>query len=262
MISLAARRLASQQLVGAGARTPLQALARLGAVQAQDYSLAKWALALRAPGSTDAEIEQACADGAIVRTHLLRPTWHFVAPADVRWLLALTSLRVHRINARIYRQLELDGAVFRRSDVALINALRGGRSLERDALRDVLRRARIRIDEGLRMSYVLMRAELDGVICSGPRRGKQFTYALLDERVPQTRPLDRPDAIVELSRRFFSSRGPATAHDFAKWSGLTVADARLGVEGAGRALESQEIDGKTYWSPRLTPPSCAPWAAR
>ena len=232
----------------------------LGVVQAQDYSLAKWALGMRTPDATDDDVERAFADGAILRTHVLRPTWHFVAPADIRWLLRLTAPRVQRINAGRYRRLEFEPSLLRRSDALLARALRGRRFRDRAELRALFEKAGIRTDGVARLSHLLMHAELEGVVCSGPRRGKQFTYALLDERVPAAKPIDRRDALVELTRRFYLSRGPATTHDFAKWSGLTLADARLGLEGARRGLQAEVIHGRTYWSSTEAVPSRAPSA--
>jgi hypothetical protein len=218
----------------------------LAAVQAQDYAGAKWALGMRMPGSTDADVERAFAEGTILRTHVLRPTWHFVTPNDIRWLLALTAPRVQAANARIYRRYGLETSAFRRSHAALKQALQGGRHRTRDELRPILERRRIPTSE-IRMAYLLMWAELEGLICSGPRRGKQFTYALLDERAPATKSLTRDEALAELARRFFISRGPATVHDFAKWAGLTVADGRQSVEAVGRELDREIAGGKTYW---------------
>ena len=148
---------------------------------------------------TDADVEQAFAEGSILRTHLLRPTWHFVTPGDIRWVLALTAPRVNAANAYYYRKLELDQTTFRRSHAALVRALQGGQQLTREQLRGVLRQAGIAAEGSLRMGYIMMRAELDGIVCSGARRGKQFTYALLDERVPQTKTLGRDEALAELA---------------------------------------------------------------
>jgi len=150
-------------------------VARLGAVQAQDYSGAKWALGLRLHGATDDAVERAFTKGAVLRTHLLRPTWHFVAPTDIRWLLALTAPHVQAANAYMYRKLGLDTATFRRSNAALTKALQGGRQLTRDELRVVLEKSGIQTDGEARMGYLMMFAELDGLVCSGPRRAKQFT---------------------------------------------------------------------------------------
>jgi hypothetical protein len=173
-----------------------------------------------------------------------------VTPADIRWMLALTAPRVHAINGTMYRKLELDSAIFKRCNAVLIKTLSGGQHPTRDELRDVLQSAGIDSQDNYRMSYLVMQAELDGIICSGPRRGKQFTYALLDERAPEMRVLERNEALAELANRYFLSRGPATVHDFAKWSGLTLADARLGLEAVQAQLQNEEIDGRTYWFPR------------
>jgi Winged helix DNA-binding domain len=220
----------------------------LCAVQAQDFAAAKWALGLRMQNSTDEIIEQAFTDGAILRTHILRPTWHFVLPADIRWMLALTAPRVIAASAYYYRTPGLDETVFSHSNAVLAKALQGGKQLTRPELVSVLQRAGIVTDDLQRFTYIMMRAELDGIICSGGRRGKQFTYALLDERAPQARTLDRDQALAELARRYFASHGPATLQDFVWWSGLTVADARAGLEMVASQLSHEVIDGQTYWS--------------
>ncbi|HEY7818128.1 MAG TPA: winged helix DNA-binding domain-containing protein, partial [Vicinamibacteria bacterium] len=151
---------------------------------------------------------------------------------------------VHAANGYYYRTLELDPKTRRRSRKVLERALRGGRSLTRAELAVVLRRARIATD-GLRLTHLLADAELEGVVVSGPRRGKQFTYALLEERVPPAPKLTRDEALAELARRYFTSHGPATLRDYAWWSGLTVREAREGIDLA--ALEKEEVDGRTHW---------------
>ena len=219
----------------------------LCAVQAQDYAAAKWALGLRMQNATEEIIEQAFTSGAILRTHVMRPTWHFVSPSDIRWLLALTTPRVNTANNLWYRRLELDDTLFMHSNAVLAKALQGGKQLTRSELVSVLQDARIVSDNLLRFTYIIMRAELDGIICSGARQGKQFTYALLDERVPQARILDHDEALAELTMRYFTSRGPATLQDFVWWSGLTVADARTGLDMVTPKLMYEVIDGQTYW---------------
>jgi hypothetical protein len=175
----------------------------------------------------------------------MRPTWHFVAPADLRWLLALTAPRVHAANAYYYRKLEVDDATCVRAVAAIARALDGGNHLTRDELAASLRAAGVSA-AGPRLAYVMMRAELDAVICSGPRRGKQHTYALVDERVPPAPARTRDEGLAELARRYVTGHGPAQVGDLAWWSGLTVADARRGLELAG--LPSRDVDGKTYWT--------------
>jgi len=218
----------------------------LCAVQAQDYAGAKWAVGQRMPAATDAAVETACAEGTILRTHVMRPTWHFVAPADIRWMLKLTAPRVNAAMASYYRKFELDQAVFSRSHKILARAMRGGRHLTRDALRCAVQRSGI-VTEGLRFLFILIRAELDGVICSGGRSGKHITYALLDERVPPTKDLTRDDALAEITRRYFVSHGPATVQDFVWWSGLTTTDAKAGLDMVRRHVVQETIDGRTYW---------------
>jgi hypothetical protein len=250
---IAHQRLHNQHITGTPFERPEDVVQWLSAVQAQDYAGAKWALGLRTHGAVDEDIEQAFTDGSILRTHLLRPTWHFVTPADIRWMLALTAPRVHALNASMYRKLELDSAIFMRSHAALAKALQGGKQLTRDELRGVLNQAGIATDGELRMGYIMMHAELDGVVCSGARRGKQFTYTLLDERAPHAKPLERDAALAELARRYFLSRGPATVRDFAKWSGLTITDARSGLEVVKAQLDNEVADGQSYWFTTTTP---------
>lgn len=240
-------RLRNQRLIGTPLATPADVVGWLGAVQAQEYGDAKWALALRARRTSDDEIERAFAAGTILRTHVLRPTWHFVTPDDIRWMIALTGHRVSRALASYQRRLGLDAAVFRKSETVIARALRGGVQLTRQELKLALQRARINADGVQRLAFITIQAEVDAVICSGGRRGNQFTYALLDERVPESRSLSREAALAELTRRYFGSHGPAQLHDFTWWSGLTVADARAGLEMAAQDLTSERIDGRTYW---------------
>ena len=223
---------------------PAKLVAWFGAVQAQEYGPAKWGLALRS-AATDAAIERAIDGGRIIRTHILRPTWHFVASADIHWMLELTAPQVHRRMSTYDRQLGLDPGVMTRA-TAVIERLLGDRGhLTRRELGVEL--ARAGLPSGTReLAHMAMHAELDGVICSGPRRGKQSTYALLAERAPAVRRMERDEALVELTRRYLRSHGPATVRDFVWWSGLTTADARRGLE-ISRARH-RAIDGLTYWT--------------
>jgi hypothetical protein len=254
-IDIARVRLYNQRLAGNALETPADVVAWLGAVQSQEYLQAKWALGLRLQNATDDLIEQAFTNGDILRTHVMRPTWHFVAPDDIRWLLTLTAPRVNIVNGYRYRQLELDEALFPRSNDIITKALQGGQQLTRVELAAVLERAGINA-EGQRLAYIVMRAELDGVICSGPRRGRQLTYMLLDERVPPGRMLERDEALVELTTRFFTRHGPALVRDFTWWSGLTMADAKAAFNMADGQLAQTEMDGRTYWhAAELTAPA-------
>jgi hypothetical protein len=240
-----ARRMHAQRLIGEPFASPVDAVRWLGAVQSQDYAGAKWALGQRSRGATEAELDRLFDDGAILRTHVMRPTWHFVLPGDIRWLLDLTAPRVRSGLATRLRELRLDEAVIARAGAAFAAALAGGRHRTRAELGEALRAAGISPD-GQRLPHLLMRAELDALIVSGPRHGKQFTYALLEERVPKANVRDRDEAVGELARRYFQSHGPAQVQDFSWWSGLTLADSRNGIARAGPALHHQTIDGKDY----------------
>lgn len=251
---IARQRLLTQRIAGASLQTPGEVVQWLGAVQAQDYLAAKWALGLRSPGTSDNDVEQAVAEGTILRTHVMRPTWHFVAPADIRWMLALTAPRVNAALAYQNRKLGLDDAVFGRSNAALEAALQGGKQLTRLELVAALKQAGI-ITASLGFLHLLMRAELDGLICSGAQRGKQSTYALLAERAPQARTLAHDEALAELTRRYFTGHGPATVQDFVWWSGLTTAHARAGIEMVRSELLSDVIENQTYWFAQQAPPS-------
>jgi Winged helix DNA-binding domain len=243
---IAARRLQAQRLTGAPFTSPLDAIRSLTAVQSQDYTGAKWALGQRSRATTDAELDRLFDAGAILRTHVLRPTWHFVLPEDIGWLLALTGPRVRAGLVPRNRELEIDDYVAARAGELFTEALADGRHLTRPELGEVLKAAGV-MPEGQRLPHLLLRAELDAVIVSGPRRGKQFTYAPLKERVPKARVLDRDEAVAELTLRYFRSHGPAQVQDFVWWSGLRIADARAGIAIAGDALGHRTVDGKDYW---------------
>ena len=247
-LEIANARLLNQQIADPVLELPQQVVSWLGAMQAQEYAMAKWAIGLRLPRLHDGAVEQAFNQGDVLRTHVLRPTWHFVAPADIRWLLALTGPRVHQANAYSYRTHELDGALLARASDVLMRSLEGGRQLMRSELRQELARAGIAA-EGSRLAHMLMHAELHALICSGPRRGKQFTYALLDERVPSAPAFDREQALAELARRYVSSRGPVALPDFIWWSGLPARDARAALATLGPEIQREQIDGREYLFP-------------
>lgn len=221
-------------------------VAYFGAIQGQEYGPSKWGLGLRLPGTNDAEIERDFSEGRILRTHLLRPTWHLVAAGDIRWLLKLTGPRVEAINQFTYRKMELTPSDFKYSHETLGKLLEGGNQLTRDAISAEFKKHKIEAS-GVRLVCLMMQAELDGIICSGARQGKQFTYALLEERVAKTPDKTREEALFELTRRYFTSRGPATVKDFSAWSGLTVSDGRAGIEMACNAFDEVTVGNETYY---------------
>jgi winged helix DNA-binding protein len=245
-VDVAQLRLQNQRITRPFQRGVEHLVAWFGAVQAQEYGPAKWGLALRLQReTTDAAIERAIDQGCILRTHILRPTWHFVTPADIRWMLELTGPRIQRIMAGYDRRLGLDASVTTRATGVIERVLGEHRYLTRRELGAHLHRAGLP-SRSMELAHIAMYAELEGVICSGPRRGKQSTYALLSDRAPDARRLQRDEALAELTRRYFRSHGPATIRDFVWWSGLTTTDAKRGLE-MNRARR-REMDGLIYWT--------------
>jgi hypothetical protein len=244
-LEIAHRRLYGQHLSGRPLPDPAAVVAHFGAMQAQEYALAKWSVAQRS-GLDAAAVQAALDDGTILRTHALRPTWHFIAAADIRWIQALTGPRVHAGNSSMYRQVGADEQTCARTTAVMVEALLGGNTLTRVELAAALAKAGYEAS-GVRLAYLVMRAELDGLIASGPMRGKQHTYSLISERAPTAVVLEPDAALAELTRRYFTSHGPATVKDFAWWSSLTIAQIRRGLELVGSALSSVAVGGRLYW---------------
>jgi hypothetical protein len=245
-LAIARHRLANQSIDPVGLARPAAVVKQLGAVQAQDYLASLWAVGLRLPTAVEADIEQAIADREIVRTWPMRGTLHFVAPEDVRWMLALLTPRIISRAARRRQQLELDEATLARSLALFGSALQGGGCLSRPEMMAVLERGGI-ATSGQRGYYILWWTAQNGLICFGPRRGKQDTFVLLDEWLPQAKTLSREEALVEVARRYFSGHGPATLQDFMWWSGLAAAEAKAGLKMAESGLVREMVAGQSFW---------------
>jgi len=245
-LDIAHHRLLSQRIAQTTFEEASQVVSWFGAVQAQDYLGALWAVGLRMSKATEADVEQAVADRTIVRTWPLRGTIHFVAAEDVRWMLQLAAPHAVARSARRLRELDLDDATFGRAERLLVDALQGGKRLSRSAMYAVLETAGIST-AGQRGIHILWRLAQDGVICYAAREGKQQTFALLEEWAPKAKTLEHDKALAELARRYFASHGPATLQDFAWWSGLTASEARVGLEMIKPELARAVIDGRTYW---------------
>jgi len=269
-VDILAVRMRSQGIADARFADAESLLAWMGCVQAQDFGQAKWAVGMRCGGAldrgasaggamTEAEIDTAFNEGRMLRTHVLRPTWHFVLPADIGWMVRLTGPRVKNFCRPYHRQLGIDTAMLKRSKKIMIRAMEGGASLTRMELAALLRAAKMDTSD-MRMNFLLMDAELDGLICSGPRKGKQFTYALLEERALGQVDLDGDAALAELTRRYFRSRGPATEADLAWWAGMTLGQARRGLEMVGKELERIRIGEVEYWWDGAA--GAEPWGAK
>ncbi|HMI57207.1 MAG TPA: winged helix DNA-binding domain-containing protein, partial [Gemmatimonadaceae bacterium] len=242
-------RLFNQQIVQSSRTSAAEVVARLGAIQAQDYRGALWSIGLRYPGSSISDVERAIADREIVRTWPMRRTLHFVAASDVRWMLQLLAPRMVRGSVGRMRQLGLDEPDFRRSTKALEKALRDGKAHTRDELYAVLERAKITTG-AQRGTHILTRLSQDGLLCFASHRGSQPTFALLDEWVPDSRALTRDEALAELTLRYFRGHGPAGVRDLVWWAGITLGQARAGVAMVASALEEMKIGDTTQFVAR------------
>ena len=244
-VKVAQLRLESQLLARQRFAKPADVVRWFGAIQAQDYLGALWALGLRTREATEATIQAALDDGSVLRTHVFRGTWQYVVPGDARWMLELVGKRVIAASASRFRELGLDAKTLERSCELFADALAGDKALTRTELAAVLTRRRI--ESRGRLMHVLGYAELRGVLCSGARRGKQSTYALLSERAKKAPSFARERALAELTERYFRSRGPATERDFAWWTGLPLGDVRAAIEHAGRKLRAETLGGQRYY---------------
>jgi len=239
-------RLVSQQITGSRFSKPGEVVQWMGSVQAQDYPAALWGVGLRTPAATRDSIERAIAKKQIVRTWPMRGTLHFVAPNDVRWMLRYLTPRIVSRASMRFRQLHLDEATFARSRTILAKILRGGKQLARDSIYALLERNRVSC-RGQRGIHILWKLSQEGLVCFGPREGKQPTFVLLDEWVPSAKIPPRDVALATLAKRYFTSHGPATLKDFAWWSGLAAADARSALEEVKGTFASEDIAGQTCW---------------
>lgn len=243
---IAAARLASLQVVCSKSRTPTEVVATLGAVQAQDYAGSLWAVGLRAPGATEADVERAVDERAIVRTWPMRGTLHFVAAPDVRWMLSLLVARFVRGDSSYSRQLGLDDRAFAKARRVVTRALEQEERLSRPELYARLDKGGI-ASAGQCGIYILCRLAMEGLVCCAGRIGRQTAFALLDRWVPDSRTLSREEAQAEIARRFFRGHGPATLRDFAWWTGMNLGDARSALSLVAGDLERHEIDGVEHW---------------
>ena len=249
-------RAAANGLAGPPCATPAEVAGRLLAVQSQDVQPSAWSIAQRLDGATEQVVERSRASGELVRTHVLRPTWHDVRAEDLRWLLALTGPRVLALMTSVRRELALDDDVLRTAR-RVVEEVLPGRHLTRPQITAALAAAGLALDARA-AGHALMALELQGVVCSGARAGRAQTYALLDERVAPAAPLGHEEAVALLVRRFLTGHGPATVADLAWWSGLLVRDLRASLSDLGPAVRRDEVVGLELWSAVDAPPAADP----
>lgn len=233
---------------------PAELVSRMGAVQAQEFVMARWALGLRIKGINDVDVLSDFNNGKIIRTHILRPTWHWVAPQDLKWMLKLSGPRVQAFNAFMYRKMGLDNKKLNKCANIITKLLEEKQYRTRTDIKNELAKHKLTGDT-VWLSCAVMYAELEALICSGPRAGKQFTYALVDERIKKHDEFEGDDALYELTKRYFTMRGPATVHDYAWWSGLTIAQCKKGISMLTAEFKQTDIDGTNYIYPKTVVPN-------
>jgi hypothetical protein len=239
-------RLFNQQLSGSAFTIPKELVSWMGAFQAQDYAMSKWAIGIRLRGSIISTVDDAFNRGDILRTHLMRPTWHIVSAENIRWMMELTAPAIRSSMKSRLKELELSEAVLSKCYSILVKLLTGGTHLTREEIMAEMAKEKIATNEN-RSSHILMSAELESLICSGASKDGKYTYALLDERVPLKQSFTREEALGNLARLYFQSHGPATLQDFQWWSGLRIREASIALELSKSNLHSEKVGDETYW---------------
>ena len=206
--------------------------------------MAKWAIARRSTCVTNVELDEAFGEGRFLRTHILRPTWHFVTPEDLGWIMAVTAPRVHRLMATFNKTIDLQDAELDRAADIIVKALDGGAPLTRAKLAEHLADSGLDAS-GTRLAHLLIHSELRSLICNGPIAGKQHTYVLAPEAVTSAADLSEDEALARLARTYVRGHGPCRPADLSWWSSLTLTQSRRAFGLAG--LETRAIDGQEFW---------------
>lgn len=243
---IALLRMASQKILKTNFHEPQEIVNHLGAMQAQDYTMAKWAIGSRCD-ATEKSIEEAINSGKIIRTHILRPTWHFVSAEDIHWMLDFSGPQVKKIILSAAKKYDLDEKKLKKINASIEKILLNNKSLTRE---EIIRELGFKkeTDQNFSSTLIMGYAELDGLVCNGNMKGRQITYSLLEEKVPKTKTkLTKEEGLAKLAKRYFESHGPATLPDFTWWSGFPATTAKLAVLSIESELDSVEVDGKKYW---------------
>jgi hypothetical protein len=239
-------RLAAQQLNAGSKKSIGELVTYMGAMQAQDFPMSKWGIGCRLKDITQHDVNTELARASIIRTHVLRPTWHIVASSDLMWMLELTAPNILRITRGYHKSVEITPKILKASISLIEKTLRDGIDLSRTEIAAVLKKQKINTDEN-RLAHLLMDAELNGLICSGPVENNSQRYRLIPEQIKKAAKLDRDEAIQQLAARYFKSHGPATIRDFHWWSGLSIADCRIGIKLNSENLSSYDDEGIIYY---------------
>lgn len=245
-MNIASKRLQSQRIVDQKFTTPEEVVRWMGAMQAQDYGQAVWAVGLRTKEPSLAAVEKAITSRKILLTWPMRGTIHFVPAEDAKWMVQALAARRVATDGYRQRQLGIDATMLKKVERLFISALKGGKCLTRPEIMQLLEDANIST-QNQRGYHLIVYFAITGLICQGPLEGKKQTFTLLDEWVPHARQLTREQGLGEIAKRYFTSHGPATIPDFANWANLSLTDAKFGLEAAKASLAAKEFEGKQFW---------------
>ncbi len=243
-------RLQNQQLLNPLFCQPKELVSWLGAMQAQNYSMVKWAVGMRLKSATIQTVEEALRKGEILRTHVMRPTWHLVAAEDIRWMLKLSARRIKSANDSFAKgyNLEITDELYAKSYNLLEKILCGNKSLTKQEIAEHFCCSGILVEaDNHRMTRFMVRAEQEGIVCSGEDKGGKYTYALLEERVPPVPEITKDEALARLARSYFRSHAPAVLQDFIWWSGLPVSEAKQAIYLIESELTAEQWNGQTWY---------------
>lgn len=239
-------RLYNQLLSIHNLKEPQEIVAYMGAMQSQSLDLAKWAIGVRLENKTVKDIDEALNSGKVIRTHILRPTWHFVSAEDIHWMYDLSNPRLKPIYQYYTKQLKIDEKLIYNSIPSLVKMLEGNKHLTKEEIADIFASQNIIFDIKF-LSQIINYAEMEGLVVNGCVRGKQQTFTLLEEFVPRKETISKEEALERLARRFFTSHSPATLQDFAWWSGLSLTECKQALGFIKHDFVCETINGRDFW---------------
>ncbi len=236
-------RLWNQGLSACRFEKPQEVVAHFGAMQAQDFNMSVWAAGLRLSTPDRDAVESAVHAAELIRTHILRPTWHLVHPNDIRWMMQLSAPYVKKATQFVDKKEGLTNELFKKCRKIIEQLLNHTDQITKEDILSALSQQRITVSS-LLATQIIIRAELEMLLCNGTNKG---SYALFDRRIPPAAALSRTEAIILLTQRYFQSRGPATVKDFAWWSGLSMNEAKTGIAELGSQLEAFTFSDLKYY---------------
>ena len=241
-------RLLNQQLVAPQFNDPAEVVAHLGAMQAQEYRLMRWAVAMRTKKPSAKAFKKAFDDGRIIRLHLMRGTWQMVSAEDYWPMLELCATKAASVikGWMSSNKISIPDEELKRIREILAQTASDKRSVTKEDFVQALAEKDICMDDH-RLSYHIRMAELSGTLCSGDLLPMKASYALTASKIKPKVKIDRDEALMRFTWKYFQSRQPATLEDFVWWSGLNISDCRKGIELLGNTLHIERWKGRDFY---------------